>query len=366
MQRPLSRPTWAIVLALVVGGCASSPSASTPATAAPASSATASASVVPSPTPSPSFSATPTAAAAASPAPFPQPLVTIAGRILFSIEGDGIHDGQGGVAQPAYVDGSGFHLILMPPDPTFAHAVWGPGDTIFFDSQRSGVRHIYRMNLDGTGITQVTSGISSEEQTSVAANGTKIAFDEYIDNGSTSVDLGVHVANLDGSGSRAVTPPSTKANNAGAGSAALSPDGRWVAFVRSPDWDHAPASLYVVQSDGTGLRRLTDDSAGVSAPRWSPDGKQILFTANHDSFVPAPLYVVEVAGGAARALPVMTDGSTAFEGSWSPDGKRIVFRTWQPGWWHAELHVMNADGSNQQALWVSPDHRTDERPDWGR
>jgi Tol biopolymer transport system component len=367
MQRPAAL-AWAIALGIALAGCsASATTAPASSSVEPAPAATASPSAVP-PSAGPSVSvaaASPSASdGLASPAPFPSPLATIQGRILFSIEGDGVHDGLGGVAQPAYIDAAGLHLIPLPPDPTFGHAVWGPGNTIFFDSQRSGIRHIYRMQADGTGVTQVTSGSSSQEQVSVSASGTKIAFDDYIDKGAVSVDLGVHVANLDGSGSHAVTPPSTKANNAGAGSAALSPDGAWVAFVRSPDWDRSAASLFVVRTDGTGLRRLTEDSVGVSVPRWSPDGKQLLFTSTPDNGAPWSLKTVDVAGGAPRPTVVMPDGSVAFEGAWSPDGTRIVFRTWVPGALHTDLHVVDADGSNGFTLWVSPDHRSDERPNW--
>ena len=58
---------------------------------------------------------------------------------------------------------------------------------------------------------------------------------------------------------------------------ALSPDGRQVVFMsrRAENWD-----IYVVNVDGSGLQRLTDDDSDDGLPTWSPDGNAIAFVSN--------------------------------------------------------------------------------------
>ncbi len=87
----------------------------------------------------------------------------------------------------------------------------------------------------------------------------------------------LHVANADGSGKRRVTPlPAEAGADEGP---SWSPDGRWLTFHRRaslcgnvgtppqevciPHW-----SIYIVRSDGTGLRRVTPDSLQATRPSW--------------------------------------------------------------------------------------------------
>jgi len=60
---------------------------------------------------------------------------------------------------------------------------------------------------------------------------------------------------------------------------ALSPDGQRVAFMsdRDGNWE-----IYVINSDGSGLRRLTDNAAQDGLPVWSPDGRAIAFVSDRD------------------------------------------------------------------------------------
>ena len=102
-------------------------------------------------------------------------------------------------------------------------------------------------------------------------------------------------------------------------SPAVSPDGSKVAMILSKDgW----VDLYVSNTDGTGLKRLTRSPQDESSPCWSPDGQWILFAGK--SGERRVLMKVSPNGGEPVRIP--TSGvSNPSEPDWSPDGKWIVF-----------------------------------------
>ena len=63
------------------------------------------------------------------------------------------------------------------------------------------------------------------------------------------------------------------------GSAAFSPDGKRIAFVSSADGN---AEIYLMNSDGAGLLRLTRNKAEDTTPQFSKDGKNLIFTSNRN------------------------------------------------------------------------------------
>jgi TolB protein len=114
-------------------------------------------------------------------------------------------------------------------------------------------------------------------------------------------------------------------------SAAWSPDGSRLAFVSFDD-ANAPAcpaascppsgELYVVGSDGSGLRRLTRSKADDEHPSWSPDGSRIAFASGFDvrSEGHAPwLMVIRASGGKPLRIGHATG---VIDPSWSPAGVR--------------------------------------------
>jgi TolB protein len=102
-------------------------------------------------------------------------------------------------------------------------------------------------------------------------------------------------------------------------SAAVSPDGSKVAMIL--DKDGSP-DVYVCDSSGGNLRRLTNTREDESSPCWSPDSQWICFASKANER--RALSKVSVNGGPARVIS--TSGvSSPSEPDWSPDNQWIVF-----------------------------------------
>jgi hypothetical protein len=116
--------------------------------------------------------------------------------------------------------------------------------------------------------------------------------------------------------------------------------------------------LYVSNTDGTGQLRLTnspgseggptgtgvDDNDGESLPSWSPDGTKIAVASNRDGNW--EIYVVNADGSGSQRLT--NNPATDLRPRWSPDGTKIAFQTDRDG--NQEIYAMNPDGSGQTNL----------------
>lgn len=101
------------------------------------------------------------------------------------------------------------------------------------------------------------------------------------------------------------------------------------------------AFLYVVNTDGTDLRRVSDMPVSIGFS-WSPDGTRVAFASSLETGGGnAAIYVVEVDGGGQSRLTDL-DGVHAFP-SWSSDGRLIAFGSKRGG--DTALQVMSADGT---------------------
>lgn len=93
------------------------------------------------------------------------------------------------------------------------------------------------------------------------------------------------------------------------------------------------------------VRALTGDRALVTGPRWSPDGRRLLYTTYYKTGFP-DIYSINLATG--RKEPIATFKGTNTGGSYSPDGRRIAMTLSGTG--NSELYVADTRGKNIRRL----------------
>jgi hypothetical protein len=156
-----------------------------------------------------------------------------------------------------------------------------------------------------------------------------------------------------------------------------SPDGTQFDFMRAmpgagpvPDRNQSGA-LFVENSDGTGLHQITPyglaNSHDNGLARWSPDGSQILFASAPGGFGrgKGSLFVIHTDGTGLRQIPLQTGGSpsSAFTPGWSPDGSRIIFSLFLQRSGQEDIYTASLDGTDVRQVTNTPDF--EDSADWG-
>lgn len=127
-----------------------------------------------------------------------------------------------------------------------------------------------------------------------------------------------------------------------------SPDGKQIAYVVSKADLAKPVSIYdtdvwLIDADGKNDRRLTFASGADFRPRWSPDGTRLAFLSDRGGR--NAIYLLDPRGGEARALTNEPTPIREFE--WSPDGKQIAFTRIDEPSGEGEPRVV---GQNERAM----------------
>lgn len=193
---------------------------------------------------------------------------------------------------------------------------------------------IYIINSDGSGIINISDYVLDF---TCSFDGSKIAFTRH------DGDSEIYFMDSQGSGIKKVTE-----NNKDEYRPVISPDGEKIAF-KSPSLE-----LYIINSDGSDLIRIADTDSIGSKISWSPDSSKIAFLSGvrTERSGSSGFTKVFTANYDGSNITQITEGdSYETQPEWSPDGSKIAFVSkgisGETGW---DIHIMNSTGFEESVI----------------
>jgi len=225
-------------------------------------------------------------------------------------------------------DGSDAKPLLAHPELDYNASFSPDGRSIVFTSTRNGSADIYRVGIDGANLQRLTDDPAFDDQGVLSPGNKSMAFVS-----SRSGQADIWILELATGALRNLTN-----HPAGDFRPSWSPDGQSIAF--SSDRDSKKPKLgfatlqsteiYLVRTDGSGLRQVTRRDAVAGSPAWSADGKRVLYHEAEIKDIPnvglqrGQTQIVSI-DLATNERQVLTDGGGE---KWSPQwiaGDRVAY-----------------------------------------
>lgn len=196
-------------------------------------------------------------------------------------------------------DGSGMQKLTGNPEYDAEPVVSSDGRLIVFGSKREGDFDVYVMNSDGSDVRRLTDRIGYDGGPWFSPDGTKIVWRAWYpetqaekdmwqncmeDNSIIPMPLDLWIMDSDGSQKKMILK-----NGATNFCPSWHPDGKRIIFSSNmDDWREELGvfghnfELYLINSDGTGLERITFNKVFDGFPMFSPDGRRLAFASNRN------------------------------------------------------------------------------------
>lgn len=248
------------------------------------------------------------------------------------------------------------------------------GSKIYYWSFNDVFDALFWIPSEGGASSQVDTGCGDDpnclgdDSPAVSPNGRKLltmrAFLPIEDNGNAT-NVSIFKMNINGSNATQITFPAAGIEEDHA--PRWSPDGRQIVFQRLV-FSTGSSAIYVANSDGSDAHAVTDPGLDAGNPDWSPGGDRIVFQspAEPDPTTPQQIYKIHPDGTHVVQLtnyapdPNLTIKS--FRARWSPDGKKVAFTHVDPtttkgpdGFPHGDIFVMNPNGGDLVQVTYTPD-----------
>jgi Tol biopolymer transport system component len=233
-----------------------------------------------------------------------------------------------------------------PPSIALPSASLSVSGRIVFSAGAPHAEDVYSVNVDGSGVRQLTADAAADFDPAWSPDGTQVAYRHQPGDDRTTE---IWVVNADGSNPHSITE-----NDVADWGPCWTPDGR-VSWNSEVDVGGGGFHLWVANADGSDQHSLGD--VLIEYPAWSPDGSRVAFMAQEpDASGSNPDYNVWVMDADETDPQRLTDtpGEDGWP-AWSPDGTMIVFASARDDTGGSlgplqHLYLMNADGSNQHLL----------------
>jgi Tol biopolymer transport system component len=214
------------------------------------------------------------------------------------------------------LDGSTQQTFDGLPQDAFAPALSPDGTTLVFVHTDGTLPYIATMDADGSGMRVLTEKVLGIDPV-WSPDGSRIAF---VGTRPLPWNRDIWVIDTDGTNLRRVTRDRWDDRNP-----EWSPDGEHIAFVRHPVSGQGTefansVDIWVAPASGGLATRLTNDPGWSGDPAWSPDGGRIVYVRGHDSTT--GIWVMHSDGSGKHRL--LSRSGPFFAPQWSPDGSKIA------------------------------------------
>ncbi len=207
---------------------------------------------------------------------------------------------------------------------------WSPdGQHIAYTSWKARNPDLYVLNRISGRAKKVSRYRGLNSGAAWSPDGKQIAFSASL--GRANMDI--YLMNSNGSGLRRLTRAKSWERNL---SPSWSPDGKQITFVSNR---YRNPQIFVMNADGSGQRQLTTQGNYNQAPKWSPTGGWILFTGRDEK---ARFDIFKVNPKTRKVVRLTQGSGSNTEADWSPNGRNIVFTSTRSG--VPKLFIMGADG----------------------